>query len=393
MKARFFTLSMLLMLLNACTSIKDLAEQGRYDEVITKGAKKLRGKDLKDPNVVALIESSFNKANIKDLNLIQSLYANNDWRNNEKVLRITKAIAARQNIIKPFLPLIDSKGYVANFNLINTEQINELATKNIVEDLYQEGAILMEKSIKSDFKLARQAYQLFEKIEQYKPDFKDLHELKSNALRQGQSHVLVNFANHSFDLLPNNITRMFLENLNIKNDSKWVTYHFDKNFNENADYKLQISLGELVVSPERINDTYHHFTQEVLDGFSYKLDAKGNVMKDSSGNDIKIPKYKKIFASIREVNQIKEAIAEIQIQLIDNQTGTLLERKPIKETSSFANYAVMYTGDKRALPENWSCKIGGYVQPFPSDLILIDQLLADVGNKARSSIERMQDQM
>ena len=134
MKARFFTFSMLFLFLNACTSIKELAEQGRYDEAIAKGAKKLRGKDLKDPNVVALIESSFNKANFKDLNLIQSLYANNDWRNNEKVLRITKAIAARQNLIKPFLPLIDSKGYVANFNLINIEQINELATKNISDD-------------------------------------------------------------------------------------------------------------------------------------------------------------------------------------------------------------------------------------------------------------------
>ncbi|MBL7830798.1 MAG: hypothetical protein JNK41_07215, partial [Saprospiraceae bacterium] len=171
MKARIFTISLLFLFLNACTSIKELADQGRYDEAIKKGAKKLRGKDLKDPKIVALIENAFNKANEKDLNLIKSLSVSNDWRNNEKVLRINQNIAARQNLIKAFLPLNDANGYSAHFNLINTNQINELTTKHIVADLYQEANSLMEQSKKADHKIARKAYTLYDKIEHYQADF------------------------------------------------------------------------------------------------------------------------------------------------------------------------------------------------------------------------------
>lgn len=393
MKAGFFTLGMLLMLLNACTSIKELADQGRYDEVIIKGTKKLKGKDLKDPVVVGLIERAFNQANEKDLNIIRSFNADNDWRTNEKVLRITRAISHRQDMIKPYLPLTDANGYTAHFDFVNIAQINGLATKNIVEDLYNEGMALLDQSKRSDYKLARQAYHLFEKIEDYRPAFKDLYVLKSDALRQGRSHVRINIVNNSYGLLPIDVKQLFREYLTVKKPSKWVAFHFDNDKNEEADYRINISLQDLDVSPERVHDTYHHFSEEVQDGFTYKLDSKGNVMKDSSGNDIKVPAYKRINASVREVSQKKEAVAEMQIELIDNHTGKIVERNPLRESSLFSNYAVMYTGDKRALPENWSCKIGGFIQTFPTDEMLVDQVLASLGSSAGRNLENLQREL
>jgi hypothetical protein len=393
MKARIFTISLLFLFLNACTSIKELADQGRYDEAIKKGAKKLRGKDLKDPKIVALIENAFNKANEKDLNLIKSLSVSNDWRNNEKVLRINQNIAARQNLIKAFLPLNDANGYSAHFNLINTNQINELTTKHIVADLYQEANSLMEQSKKADHKIARKAYTLYDKIEHYQADFENIQLLKSQAYEQGQSHVFVDFVNRSIGFVPKDVRKRFIEYINLTNDSKWVSYHFDQESKNKADYRIELALNDIKISPESLNDTYHHFTKEIQDGFNYKLDKKGNVMKDSSGNDIKIPKFISVKATIREVNQLKEALVNAHIRLIENNTGQVLENSPVNACSTFTNYAVMFQGDKRAVPNEWICKVGGIVQGFPNDYDILDQAIAEVGKKASKNLRYLEEKM
>ncbi len=393
MKARIFTISLLFLFLNACTSIKELADQGRYDEAIQKGAKKLRGKDLKDPKIVALIENAFNKANEKDLNLIKSLSVSNDWRNNEKVLRINQNIAARQNLIKAFLPLNDANGYSAHFNLINTNQINELTTKHIVADLYQEANSLMEQSKKADHKIARKAYTLYDKIEHYQADFENIQLLKSQAYEQGQSHVFVDFVNRSIGFVPKDVRKRFIEYINLTNDSKWVSYHFDQESKNKADYRIELALNDIKISPESLNDTYHHFTKEIQDGFNYKLDKKGNVMKDSSGNDIKIPKFISVKATIREVNQLKEALVNAHTRLIENNTGQVLENSPVNACSTFTNYAVMFQGDKRAVPNEWICKVGGIVQGFPNDYDILDQAIAEVGKKASKNLRYLEEKM
>jgi hypothetical protein len=379
---------MVLLLLNACTSIKKLADEGRYDEAISKAAKKLKGKDLKDPELVQLLERSFNKVNEKDLNIIKSLTSSNDWRQNEKVLRITKNIADRQNIIKPFLPLVDANGYTAQFSLINTNQINDLSRRNITEDLFSEASSLLEQSKKSDYKLARQAYQLFEKLESYQPDFENIHVLKNAALNEGQSHVLIDIVGKAFKFVPNDLKSKFIDMVRTANNTKWVVYHFDNDYNDKADYIVKINLEAIDVSPEKFNDTYHHFSKTVEDGFSYKLDAKGNVMKDTAGNDIKIPKFKEVKAVLREVNQVKEAMADVQIMLIDNRNGNIMRKSPINSINTFANHAIMITGDTRALPIEWASKIGGNVVAFPPDLAMIDHVIDDAtrnaGNKFRN---------
>ena len=45
--------------------------------------------------------------------------------------------------------------------------------------------------------------------------------------------------------------------------------------------------------------------KDVEDGFTYQLDKKGNVMKDSLGNDIKTKKYKTLQCALIETIQSK----------------------------------------------------------------------------------------
>ena len=70
---------------------------------------------------------------------------------------------------------------------------------------------------------------------------------------------------------------------------------------------ISISFFRLLnVSPDLIQDKDLIEKKTVDNGFEYVLDAKGNVMKDTSGNDIKIKKYKEIQCTVIESHQQKD---------------------------------------------------------------------------------------
>ena len=59
------------------------------------------------------------------------------------------------------------------------------------------------------------------------------------------------------------------------------------------------------VSPERIHEKQVLRKKRIVDGWEYKLDGDGNVMKDSLGNDIKIDRIINIRARLAEFSQFK----------------------------------------------------------------------------------------
>ena len=52
------------------------------------------------------------------------------------------------------------------------------------------------------------------------------------------------------------------------------------------DYAVMVKLNSIMVSPDETKDTDEVFNKRISDGFEYVLDANGNVMKDTAGNDI-----------------------------------------------------------------------------------------------------------
>lgn len=393
MKTQLYLLSAIIFLSGACTTIQKLADEGRYDDAIVKAAKKLKGKSLKDPKVVKLLESTFNKANERDLRILTSLMSTSDWRSNEKVLRVVKLIDQRQNLLSPFLPLTDKQGYEAHFNLINTNQIKDVSKNSIVNDLYNEGMTLMDESKKNDYKLAREAYQRFVKLESYRPDYEGINTLKQNALQQGKSHVLVNVLDRADAKFPSALVSKLKNLLSAKGEAQWVAYYFNTNENINFDYTIDVTPLDIKVSPEKLEDTYHHFSEQVQDGFTYKFDKKGNVLKDSSGNDIKVPKYVNARATIREINQEKEAIMDVQLTFFNKTNGKIIKQVPLQEKTSFANCAVSFEGDKRAIPSNWNLRIGGYLQDFPQDVLMVDQLLKQIAKRSINKMQELESQL
>ena len=75
--------------------------------------------------------------------------------------------------------------------------------------------------------------------------------------------------------------------------------------NTKYDYFVNVNVRNIAVSPDQTMQRDTVVKKDVEDGFSYQLDKKGNVMKDSLGNDIKTKKYKTLQCALIETIQSK----------------------------------------------------------------------------------------
>ena len=85
--------------------------------------------------------------------------------------------------------------------------------------------------------------------------------------------------------------------------------------------------------------------KDVEDGFSYQLDKRGNVMKDSLGNDIKFKKYKTLQCALIETVQSKACRIDGDIEIVQVNPNKVLKKDPLGAQSSFEH--ILITGSWR----------------------------------------------
>ena len=116
-----------------------------------------------------------------------------------------------------------------------------------------------------------------------------------------------------------------------------------------------------------VREREYEESKRIKDGFEYVLDEKGNVMKDSLGNDIKVDRYVQVHAWVLETHQQKVARIVGELAFFDVRRSTLLESRPLNAEAIFENYAATFRGDRRALSPETRNRIGNVPVPFPSD--------------------------
>ena len=132
-------------------------------------------------------------------------------------------------------------------------------------------------------------------------------------------------------------------------------------------------LTDIAVSADLIKEREYVDDKTIEDGWEYVLDGKGNVRKDSAGNDIKIPKKVLIKARVFESYQSKAAHVGGKLEFYDNIDREIIQTEPLAVDAIFENYAAKFDGDKRALSEDSKKKIGNQPRPFPSSESLVLQ--------------------
>jgi hypothetical protein len=127
-------------------------------------------------------------------------------------------------------------------------------------------------------------------------------------------------------------------------------------------------------------------TKEIEDGWEYLLDDNGNVVKDSEGNDIKIPKTRTASCTIIESHQFKAAKIEGDIELIQNNPKKVVKTVPIGAESIFEHISARAIGDVDALSDESKELLKNTAVSFPRDIDLIVDSAETLKNSIRQGI-------
>ena len=383
------TLFLLAFLLTSCRTAQKFIENGDYDGAIEFCVHKLRGKAKKKTEYVQGLEAAFSKAQVRDLNNVERLMADSRDENWERINEIHRNMAARQRKISPLTPLVSKDGYRAKFNFLDVATLERDSRAKAADYLYNHAKELIAKGETGDRLAARQAFKELQDLQaKYYRNYQDVDQLRNTARDLGTSNVLFEVKNNSDKVLPRTFMDRVMTIGKYDLDSEWKAFYFDAKPGVQYDYKAVFKIRQVDISPERIHERAYVDDKEIEDGWDYVLDAKGNVKKDSLGNDIKVPRILCIQAKVLEVYQTKAARLTGVVEIYDAYRNTLLDTRDLSTEILFENYASTFTGDRRALSEDSKRRVGNTPQPFPRDEDMLVQAADRLKPNLRDELRR-----
>ncbi|MFN4233337.1 MAG: hypothetical protein ACK4IK_00880 [Bacteroidia bacterium] len=366
-----------------CVSSKKHLDRGQYDMAIRKSVKKLKKKpsNVKEIQVLQRAYQLANQTDREKINYLK-LEGNPDiW---EQVYAIYLQLKNRQDLVKTLPQLWLPGGRPVNFEFVNYDEEIVNAKRKAADFYYTKGITLLSNNTRES---AREAYYNFLNVKKFFKEYKDVDTKISEAIAKGTSYVLFKMENSSGMIIPQAFQdEMFKISLHHLN-RQFIQYHTNALKDVTYDYIILLNIKSIDVSPEGVKEVHYTESKEVQDGFQYVLDERGNVKKDSLGNDIKVPKFKTITCNVIEIQQNKAARVFGTVDFINNNTKQLLNTVPLSAESVFQNFAATAQGDLNALSPETAKKLGNRPMPFPSNADMIMRCSETVKNMAKSYID------
>ncbi len=383
---RYLPLCLLVLsFLYACTTPHHYIESGRYDDAIALALRRLVGKKNKKTETVKDLERAFAKAQERDLKAAHQLVAGGrpeDW---ERINQIHRRIALRQNRIAPLLPLVSKNGYRARFEFVDIARMESESRERAAEYLYTRAQALLERGRNGDRQAARAAYESLRKIDSYYNDYRDKDALLQEALHRGAVHIGLEVINQSGKILPARFSDRLLSFDLYELNAHWRRFYLNSPADLMLDYRVTFAIDFIDVSPERVLERRYTEEATVEDGWEYVLDERGNVKKDSLGNDIKRPRWVKVCADVVEMRQSKAARLA-GVLSIYNERGYCLLSRPLSADVLFENNFLNYQGDRRALSSETLYRLSDAPMPFPSDADMLLQAAERLKHAIRNEL-------
>jgi len=387
MKAKILNIGLVLLAITmvACSSPKKLLKNENFDQSITKAIRNVRGAgDRAKLKNLAIAGEAFYAAHQRDLLTIQNLERANRPEYWKQINSLYNKIIARQNKVAPYVETAASLGIDLAESMVDYSDAEFDSRNRAAFHEYKTAEDLMAQARSGDKISARRAYARLVAIDRYFHFYKDKEALKNEAIELGREDIFLSVENRSQAIIPTRLGDRMLdfgvENLN----DLFHTYYIFPDASVEFDYELKINILDMIVTPESERVDSYVDTKEVADGFEYVLDANGNVMKDTAGNDIKIDKFKTIRATIEEVRQFKAVALAGNVEYFDMRGNRVLRTEPIEAEAVFENFAATYRGDREALTNESRRKIGNQPVQFPATELMLE----DAVNLIRPSILR-----
>jgi hypothetical protein len=243
------------------------------------------------------------------------------------------------------------------------------AKRKAADFYYAHGDELMKSGIKESY---RQAFAEYVRAKEYVGDYEGIDNKIQDAKLKGMSKVFVSIQNSSMLKFPkefeDDLLALDLPRLN----SEWVEYS-TQNLNDNTqyDYYVNVNVKNIMVSPDQSLQRDSVIKRRIEDGFTYVLDKKGNVMKDTLGNDMKQTKYKNLQCALVETIQSKTCRIDGDVDVIQMNPNKEVRKDPIRAESNFENISSRALGDIQALNSNQLERTKTSIVPFPTDIEMV----------------------
>lgn len=380
---KIFVFLVTVLLLSSCGSTTKKLQQGDYDAVVDKTVKKLiRNADADD---AAEMDRAYKMANERDLERIKFLAMENNPDNYDEIFRRYNMLKERQRKVRTVTPL-SVKGMTYNYDYVDYDATMIEAKRKAADFFYNNGKGLLENALqKQDYRDAY--YQLMKASEYSGGQFQDIDALIYDARMKGISRVIVEVNNQSPLQLPPQVEEDLISFDTKGLGNEWVEYHF-KHVDENAtyDYAVFVKLLSIMVSPDNVKDVDQIFKKNINDGFDYVLDANGNVMRDTAGNDIKVQKFKEINCTLIETQQLKTVEIRGEVEILSMNPDRLIQKEPFGASNQFEHSSARAIGDVGALTEEALKKTQVEKLPFPSDVDMVMMCTETIKPAIRNAI-------
>ena len=357
----------LILILSACGSSKKQLEKGNYEAALDKAVKQLR-KDARDTKQISILDKSFNTLNEQDNERIRYLKLEEKPANWDEIYQINKRMSDRQAYVRTVTPL-ELNGKTIEYPYVDYMPEMVAAKRKSADFYYAHGNELMKSKLRESY---RQAFYEFVRAKEYVGNYEGIDNKIDDAKYLGMSRVLISLQNKSLiqfgqefeeDLLSLDLPRL---------NSEWVEYHTkDLDQNTKYDYYVNVNVRNILVSPDQTMQKDTVVKKEVEDGYSYQLDKKGNVMKDSLGNDIKTKKYKTLQCALIETIQSKACQINGDVEVVQVNPNKILKKDPLGAKSDFEFVSARALGDIQALSQAQIEKTKSKAVPFPSDMEMV----------------------
>ena len=370
----------------SCSSVKRSEKnlyRGNYDEAIRLSVKKIQNnrtvKNVREHSL--LLEQAFEKASENNLSRLSLLQKEDAIENSQEIYEIYQLLDTRQNRIKPLLPLPNVRFDMVDYTDDLVTSINNYSTF-----LYTKGSNLLNRS--TNILDAREAHGYFSRLKRIQPNYNNVDSLLNESHFKGTDFVHVIIQNRTEQVIPKRLEEAILDFETYQLDNFWTEYH--SNMEENIDYNYGITLEirEILVSPERINEKEYRRKKEIEDGWKYVLDKKGNVKKDSLGNDIKVDVFKTVTAKVLVSSQHKSALVRGNILYNNLKNNKLLNKYPIASEFVFEHVFAEFKGNKNALTREDEKLLKREYVEFPSNEQIIFDTSTDLKNKFSRILKR-----
>jgi len=382
---RITSLLALFLIITSCgvRQTREMLTSGDYDAAIQNAIEGLRGnKNAKGKqDYVYLLEEAFAKAKERDLRNINTWFKDANPQNLEKIYNTYLQLNMRQENIRPLLPLkLLKEGRNAIFPFDDySDQI--VSSKNaLAKYLYDNSKALL---VTKDKIAIRRAYEDLQYLETLSSGFKDTAKLIEEAKFKGTDFVSVYTKNETNMMIPVRLENDLLDFSTLGLNDKWTVYHSNRQKGIDYDYGLVVNFRDIKISPEQIKEKEYEKEKQIVDGKKNLVDSRGNVVRDSLGNVIKVDNIKTVRISIYEFSQFKACQVTAKVDYIDFRTNQLLQTFPLTSEFTFNYMYAKYRGDKRACEQDYYQYFDRQAVPFPSN----EQMVYDTGNDLKNKLK------